>query len=47
MERKNKHPYYDSDRKIKTQEAAFKAIGICIVCVLILLIITSIFKAIG
>ena len=42
-----KHPYYDSNRKIKTQEAAYKVIGICVVCMLILLIITSIVKAIG
>jgi|TARA_B110000908_G_scaffold169611_1_gene227131 hypothetical protein len=42
-----KHPYYDSDKKNKTQEVAYKTIGICVVGVLILLIVTSILKVIG
>lgn len=41
-----KHPYYDSDRKKRTENFAMKAISICFVSMLIILIISSILKAI-
>jgi len=47
MERKNKHPYYDSDKKKRTEEFAMKAVAICFVSLLVILIIGSIVKAIG
>ena len=46
MERKNKHPYYDSNKKKRTEEFAMKAISICFVGMLVILIISSISKAI-
>ena len=45
--RKNKHPYYDSDKKKRTEEFAMKAVAICFVSLLVILIIGSIVKAIG
>ena len=44
---KNKHPYYDSDKKKRTEEFAMKAVAICFVSLLVILIIGSIVKAIG
>jgi hypothetical protein len=43
---RKKHPYYDSDRKKRSEEFAMKAISICFVGMLIILIISSISKAI-
>ncbi len=37
-----KHPYYDSDRKRRTEEFSLKAIGICFVAFVICLVITMI-----
>jgi hypothetical protein len=33
---KDKHPYYDSDRKQKTEEFSIKAILICVVAMVFL-----------
>lgn len=46
MKKEKKHPYYDSDRKKRTEEYAMKAVAICFVSLLIILIIGSIVKAI-
>ena len=42
-----KHPYYDGDRKKRTESAALKMIGIAIVGMLVLLILSTILKALG
>ena len=39
-----KHPYYDSDQKKRTEEAALKMIAICFVGMLVLLIFAKIFS---
>ena len=41
---KEKHPYYDSDRKKRTEEASLKAITFCIVGMVIILIFSKIFQ---
>ena len=47
MERRNKHPYYDSDRKRNSEAMAMKIVALCIATVLILSIVYSIVKVIG
>lgn len=47
MEGKNKHPYYDSDKKRNSEEMAMKIVALCVVTVLILSIVYSIVKVIG
>jgi hypothetical protein len=39
-----KHPYYDSDRKKRTEEASLKAIAFCIVGMVLILILAKIFQ---
>ncbi len=39
-----KHPYYDSDRKKRTEEASLKAIAFCIVGMVTILILAKIFQ---
>ena len=36
--KREKHPYYDSDRKKRTEEASLKMIAICIVGMVLCLI---------
>tara|TARA_R100001377_G_C3171719_1_gene103321 strand:- start:157 stop:318 length:162 start_codon:yes stop_codon:yes gene_type:complete len=43
---RNKHPYYDSDRKKRTEKFASKAIVICLLGGFIMIIIAAISKAI-
>jgi len=38
----NKHPYYDSDRKKRTEEFSLKVTGFCIVGMIIILILAKI-----
>ena len=40
----NKHPYYDSDRKKRTNEFAIKAICLSFVSLVVVIIIMSIFS---
>ena len=47
MELKNKHPYYDSDKKRNSEAIAMKIVALCIATVLILSIVYSIVKVIG
>jgi hypothetical protein len=44
MKKREKHPYYDSDRKKRTEEASLKAITFCIVGMVIILIFSKIFQ---
>ena len=37
--KKNKHPYYDSDRKKRTEAFALKSIAVCIVILIAFVII--------
>ena len=39
-----KHPYYDSDRKKRTEEASLKTIAFCIVGMVIILILVKILQ---
>tara|TARA_R110002167_G_scaffold227047_2_gene432263 strand:- start:89 stop:220 length:132 start_codon:yes stop_codon:yes gene_type:complete len=41
--KKEKHPYYDSDHKKRTETAALKMIAICGVGMVVLLILAKIF----
>jgi len=40
----NKHPYYDSDRKKRTEEFALKVSAFCIVGMVIILILVKILQ---
>ncbi len=42
--KKEKHPYYDSDHKKRTEAAALKMIAICGVGMIVLLIFAKIFS---
>jgi len=42
--KKEKHPYYDSDRKKRTEEFALKVSAFCIVGMVIILILTKILQ---
>ncbi len=44
MKNRNSHPYYDSDRKKRTEEASLKMIAICIVGMVLLLVFAKIFS---
>ena len=44
MKKREKHPYYDSDRKKQTEAAALKMCAICIVGMVVLLIFAKIFS---
>ena len=46
MKKEKEHPYYDSDRKKRTEEFAMKTIAICFVSFFLILVISSIVKAI-
>jgi len=42
---KKKHPYYDSDRKKRTEEFSLKVTAFCIVGMVVILIIAKIFQS--
>ena len=44
MKKREKHPYYDSDRKKQTESAALKMIAICIVGMVLCLIFAKYFS---
>jgi hypothetical protein len=41
---RKKHPYYDSDRKKRSEEFAMKAISICFVGMIATLVLSKIFS---
>ncbi len=41
---KNKHPYYDSDRRRATEDFSIKAIGWCLVTMVMLIAIMNVIK---
>ena len=43
---KNKHPYYDSDRKQRSEEFAYQAIGICMITLFAIYIVSLFVSAI-
>jgi hypothetical protein len=44
MKKREKHPYYDSDRKKRTEEFSLKVSAFCIVGMVIILILAKIFQ---
>jgi|TARA_R100001163_G_scaffold49700_1_gene37378 hypothetical protein len=44
MKKREKHPYYDSDRKKQTESAALKMIAICIVGMVLCLVFAKYFS---
>jgi len=42
--KREKHPYYDSDRKKQTEAAALKMCAMCIIGMFVLLVLSKIFQ---
>lgn len=44
MKKREKHPYYDSDRKKRTEEFSLKVSAFCIIGMVVILILAKIFS---
>ena len=42
---KNKHPYYDGEKKQRSDEFAYKALGFCFIALFVLYTITLVMTA--
>ncbi len=47
LNKREKHPYYDSDRKKQTESATLKVTAFCIIGMVTMIIIAYILKLIG